>query len=135
MNQKFKLKYDELRESNPTDRSDEKQPIKQQGENQFYQHPGNMRCICFAWPNGNKNSFNYIDLVSKKLDVTGEINSLTLYFRSDVIVLKGYNLDILLMYLDNQTIYLISQVDQRYLEAYNGNDASVIEIELQNNNN
>lgn len=130
MNQKFKLKYDELRESNPTDNSEGNEAIKQQGENQFYQHPGSMRCICFAWPNGNKQSFYYVDLVSKKLDITGENNTLTLYFRSDIVVLRGYNLDRLLMQLDNQLIYLIGQVDERYIEVHPEDHAGVTDITI-----
>ncbi|MFD1000201.1 hypothetical protein ACFQ21_12840 [Ohtaekwangia kribbensis] len=128
MNPKFKQKYDELREGNPSSSSEENAAIKSETDNQFYQHPGSMRSVCFAWPNGNKHSFSYIDLVSKKLDVTGEINSLTLYFRSDTVVLKGYNLGILLTHFDNQTAYLISQLDPRYVEMQEENQTTVIDI-------
>ncbi len=46
--------------------------------------------------------------------------------------IERYNLDILLTHLDNQTAYLISQVDQRYVEMQEDDKAMVTEIIVDN---
>lgn len=133
MNQKFKLKYDELREGNPAKQPDENAIVNSETENQNYDRPGNIRNLSFAWPNGTMEFFNYAYLVSCKINVGEEENRITIKFTSDTVTLKGYNLGELFLGLKNQTPSVITQLDARYVSAQDHKNIIVTEISIEMN--
>jgi hypothetical protein len=117
MNQRFKQKYDELRESNPAKPHEENSQPKIDAENEFYDKPGNNRNIRFAWPDGRMKFYSYAYLVSCEVDVKEDINSIAIEFTSDMVTLKGYKLRDLFLALFNQMPCVITQVDPRYVSS------------------
>lgn len=127
-NQKFKLKYDELRDGNPAEKETrESEAIKQDDKN--YQHAGQNRNLAFAWPDGRLESFNYAYLVSIKFDPVSEPNSLVLEFTSNTVMIKGYNLKPLFWDVFNGISRVIECVDPRYEAADEVGDLCVVAIE------
>jgi hypothetical protein len=115
MSQKFKLKYNELRENDPGSGAKEKSEATGQSEDDiFYAQPGNVRNLGFAWGDGRKQAFNYAYLVSQELNVSQDVNVITLYFTSHVVTIKGYKLDLLYEDLFVHKSRVIHAVDKRY---------------------
>ncbi|SFT08729.1 hypothetical protein [Mucilaginibacter polytrichastri] len=64
-----------------------------ENDNNIYSQPGNVRNLCFEWPDGRKKFLNYAYLVSA--DFEPERNVLKLIFTSEVITIKGIRLELL----------------------------------------
>lgn len=127
-NQRFKLKYDQLREGNPANKPDGNDS---EVENQFYEKHGNVRNVCFAWPDGKKIFLNYAYLVSGELNVSDEMNIVTLTFTSHTATLKGYNLALLFDKLNLQIPETIAVVEKRYASKNKDDEFTVIEIAIE----
>lgn len=125
-NQKYKLKYDELREGNPTARqSDENEG------NKLHNAPSPSRTICFVWPDGRQQFFSYSYLISGELNVEDDMNLIILRFTSDLVTLKGYGLVELFSQLVKQQPSRIVQGDPRYAsteDAYSIVEISIVPI-------
>ena len=124
MSHGFKLRFDEMREGDPTNSDSTKQD-----ENElFYQSSGHARNVCFVWSNEKRLFLNYAYLVSGEFNPNEEKNLITLTFSSHTVLLHGYNLESLYRALMEQIPRLIFEVDSRY--ALNGVLKEVIVIEI-----
>lgn len=124
MNQGFKLRFDQMRESDPTP-SDASSGT---GETDQYQQPGYVRNVCFVWPDGRRMFFNYAYLVAAEFKPGQETNIIKLSFSSHTVLVKGYSLDSLFMALLDHFPRLITATDPRYVLEENKTDVIVVEI-------
>lgn len=111
MSQTFKLRYDQMRENDPS-KSDPSQNATDAAS--FYQSAGYARSLCLILENGNRAFLSYAYLISGEFDIEDEINLIRLHFSSAVVVLKGYSLEELFMQLMDQMPRIIQVIDQRY---------------------
>ncbi|TFF36174.1 hypothetical protein [Mucilaginibacter psychrotolerans] len=124
MNQNFKLKFDEMKEGNPTDTSatDTKQ-------HDFYDTAGHARNLDFVWPSGERQFFNYAYLVSCRYACEPE-ETIRLIFTTDTVSLKGLRLLKLYSLIREHSIKVIACVDGRYNEIFDDSDSLVNYIEV-----
>ena len=133
MSQGFKLRFDQMRENDPTGKADETHKLEGDG---LYQTPGHARSLCLIWPDGKRMFFNYSYLASGQFETGQSENVITLLFGTDRVVLKGFALEALFTQLmDHYPRYVIAQ-DRRYVETEAmDNDAelkpSVFEINVE----
>jgi hypothetical protein len=122
MSQEFKLKFDRMREGNPTgaDTTDE----TQSGDN--YPSNGNVRNLGFAWKDGKRTFLNYAYLVSAEYVPTE--NTILLEFTSHAVTLKGVRLHHLFGDLMTQMTKWIVCHDERYNQTEDGDTPIVNEI-------
>lgn len=108
MSHEFKLKYDQLKNNDPTK--------KEGGIN--YELQSNVRNICFVQPDGNSVFLNYGYLISGEyLPIE---NKVILYFTSHTVSLAGLNLDILYQELLKHLPQVIVCKEDRYNELSEG---------------
>ncbi|MCF8324413.1 MAG: hypothetical protein K9I84_05595 [Leadbetterella sp.] len=124
MSHGFKLRFDEMREGDPTNSDSTKQD-----ENElFYQSSGHARNVCFVWSNEKRLFLNYAYLVSGEFNPNEEKNLITLTFSSHTVSLYGYNLDSLYIALLDHLPRFIIVTDARYALNSEKKEAIVIEI-------
>jgi len=111
MSQSFKLKFDQMRNSNPTKPGAETSGAEKVYD-EFYPDSGNSRNLCFVWADGRRTFINYSYLISAEL--IPEENCIVLVFTSQTLVLKGVNLEPLFYELMHQSIKQITCTDERY---------------------
>lgn len=111
MSQNFKLRYDQMRESNPTNQElpsgTRPKPVEE-----FYQEEGHFRNICFVWQNGKRIFLNYSYLIAGEYLPDESIIKLT--FTSHKFILKGVNLENLFYEIMYQFAKQVTCVDVRY---------------------
>ncbi|MBT1689873.1 hypothetical protein [Dawidia soli] len=132
-NQRFKLKYDQLRENNPAEKElpDSTPGETAKPDEKNYRHVGHNRNLAVMWPDGKLESFNYAYLVSIKYDPISDPNVLALYFTSDTITIKGYKLKLLFWDVFNSTSRIIECADPRYAEIVNETQPVIFEISIE----
>lgn len=124
MSHGFKLRFDEMRESDPTNSDSTKQD-----ENElFYQSSGHARNVCFVWSNEKRLFLNYAYLVSGEFNPNEEKNLITLTFSSHTVSLHGYNLETLFTALMEHLPRIIFEVDSRYALGSELRDVIIVEI-------
>lgn len=111
MNQGFRSKFDKMRDGDPTNRHDGMQSAVG-ADNEVYSGYGNIRNICFAWPNGRRFFLNYAYLISG--DFAPEDNSIILGWTTHTVILKGYRLHLLFDDLMQHLPRQIVSIDPRY---------------------
>lgn len=111
MSQGFKLRYDQMWESNPTKEDGSIQP---EGSNPFYLPSSHARNLCLTWLDGKKMFLNYAYLTVADFDPGEDLNSIRLMFSSHNVLIKGYGLAILFDQLMEQLPRTITVVDPRY---------------------
>lgn len=111
MSQGFKLKYDQLRENDPTHRKGSAEEGAKAYE-QFYNEESHARNLCFVWPDGRRKFLNYSYLVSG--EYSPDASSITLAFTTDVFVLKGVNLESLFYEIMDHLAKQVICTDARY---------------------
>jgi hypothetical protein len=131
---RFKLRYDELREGNPTEKEDgiiQGDTIKP--DDHRYHSVGNNRNLAVVMlPDGKLESFNYAYLVSIQYDPLQEPNVLALHFTSHTVTLRGYNLKPLFWDVFNNFSRIIECTDPRYAQnVADGNTYTVIEAVIE----
>ncbi|MBE7172477.1 MAG: hypothetical protein INR73_17965 [Williamsia sp.] len=111
MSQGFKLKFDQLRENDPTHRE---KPLQDGGKayEQFYPEESHARNICFVWQSGKRLFLNYSYLISG--EYLPEERTLTLAFTTQTFILKGVNLENLFYEVMNHAVRQIVCADERY---------------------
>lgn len=120
------MRFDEMRESDPTGKNDETQKPE---DGSLYQTPGHARSLCLVWPNGKRMFLNYSYLMSGELNIEGEMNEIILSFSPYTVILKGYGLEGLFTSLMDHYLREIAAADPRYeLEDRAG---SVMEIAVK----
>jgi hypothetical protein len=126
MSHGYKLRFDEMRESDPTN-SDS---VKQDENELFYQSSGHARNVCFVWSNEKRLFLNYAYLVSGEFNPNEEKNLITLTFSSHTVSLHGYNLETLFTALMEHLPRLIIEVDSRYTHISEGKKSIVLDIRV-----
>ncbi len=111
MSQGFKLKYDKMRENDPTHRQASSEEGAKAYE-QFYNEESHARNICFVWPDGRRKFLSYSYLVSGEYSPDESI--ITLAFTTDVFVLIGVNLEPLFYEIMNHLAKQVICTDVRY---------------------
>lgn len=123
----FKLRFDEMREGDPTNSDSTKQD-----ENElFYQSSGPARNVCFVWSNEKRLFLNYAYLVSGEFNPNEEKNLITLTFSSHKVSLNGYNLETLFAALMEHLPRIIIEVDSRYTLLGSSKEVIVVEINVE----
>ena len=120
MSQGFKLKYDELREGDPT------RTIPQEAS---YGSEGYVRNICFVLPDGNRMFLNYAYLVSG--EYLPEQSRIVLSWTTHVVSLAGIHLEPLFYELMQYIPRQIICQDERYNAAAEKNKSIVNEMTIQ----
>ncbi|SFF14879.1 hypothetical protein [Spirosoma endophyticum] len=127
MNQGFKLRYDQLRENDPT--SSENELNLQEAE--LYTGPDHSRNVCLVWPDGRRAFFNYAYLVAVEFEPNTEKNLIKLSFSSHHVALQGYSLQALFMTLLDHLPRIITATDSRYVLDTDRNKPIVIEMLIE----
>lgn len=127
MSHGFKLRFDEMKEGDPTNSETSKQD-----ENEFfYQSSGHARNICFVWSNEKRLFLNYAYLVAGEFNPNEEKNIITLTFSSHIVSLSGYNLESLYNSLLDHLPRFIVVTDARYALNLDNKEVIVIEITVE----
>ncbi len=109
MSHGFKLRYDQMRENNPSDN-----PVQTEST-ETYQTAGHTRNVCFNWPDGRRLFLNYAYLLSCDFKPDMDRNRIRLTFSSHVVLLEGFKLESLFLALLDHLPRFISALDERYL--------------------
>jgi|SRR5690606_20939484 len=123
MNQDFKLKFDEYKDNNPTDKD---------GEHNldYYPSSGAVRNLTFAWPNGDKQFFNYSYLITSYYSKND--GTISIEFSTHHVTLKGRGLENLYDDLMSQVCRTIQCSEDRYQEVNAFKKYNVFEIKVVN---
>jgi len=120
MSQDFKLRFDEMRQSNPAKKDN---PSLNNDDTHFDSY-GHVRNLCLIWPDNKKIFFNYAYLVSGEyLPDEGQI---VLAFTTHTVVIKGSSLEGLYEELLSHLPRKIICVGERYKSSV-GNGKPVID--------
>lgn len=125
MNHGFRLRYDQLRESDPTASEQAvSTPIS-------YEETDKTRSVCFLWPDGRRAFFNYAYLANATFEPTGAMNTICLTFSSQVVTLQGYGLEPLFMAFFEHLPRLVTAIDPRYVLHSETNKPVVVDMQVQ----
>ena len=111
MNPNFKLRFDQMKESNPAENSDEKQMVASSNDYSLVR-PLNL---CLRWPDGKRFFLSYSYLVAGEFTTGGEQNVITLYFSAYTVRLKGYELEPMFLGLLDHLLSQVELTEARYL--------------------
>lgn len=111
MSQRFTLKVDEMRQGNPAAAEPETETGPRDGD-LYYPSYGNVRHICFCWPDSRMLFLNYAYMVSG--EYIGEENKIVLLFTTHGVTLAGINLLPVFNKIMGQQVRLLQCVDSRY---------------------
>lgn len=111
MSQRFNPKMEEMKQNNPA--SSGYEPEGQIGDDDlYYPSYGNVRNLCFSWPEGRKMFLNYAYLISGEYDA--EDNSIAMVFSTHSVAVRGINLQPLFFKIMSQEVRLLQCTDARY---------------------
>lgn len=128
MSQGFNLRFDKMRENNPAN----PESIKPEASlSDKYDTPGYPRNVCFIWPDGKREFFNYAYLITAKFEPGNTKNEIALAFSGYTITLSGYGLESLFMDFLDHIPKIITAIDKRYASGINSSTATIIEITVQ----
>jgi hypothetical protein len=125
MNPKFKDKFEELRNNDPSKKDGEKSHPQ---DTEHYDTPGNTRTLVFEWGDGRKLFLNYAYLVSGELTGAEDTHTLSLTFTSHTITLKGYALEPVFSDIMLQRLKMVTETNPRYASAEKGEKNVIFEI-------
>lgn len=128
MNQGFKLRFDQLRDNDPTAPADESSPLLIEQ----YSSPGHARNLCLIWPDGRRAFLNYAYLVAGEFEPNTDKNMIRLSFSSHTVSLHGYSLETLFVALLDHLPRVIKAVDPRYVLDEDKNQQVVVQIVFNN---
>lgn len=112
MSQRFNLNFDEMRRKNAEPIEDQDRTLTGTNQGEHYPSYGNVRNICFVWPEGKKLFLNYSYLISGACDT--QFGEVVLTFSTHIITIKGYNLQTLFFEIMDQHIRLLLCIEERY---------------------
>jgi hypothetical protein len=130
MNQGFKLRFDQMRESDPS-AADAAQGVP---ESDMYQQPSYARNLCLIWSDGRRMFLNYAYLIAAEFEPNTDINLIKLSFSSHTVLLTGYGLENLFMALFEHQARLVTAIDPRYVLADDKPNGVVIAISVERTN-
>ncbi len=128
MNQNFRLRFDQMRESAPTERPE---TDDHGGDGTRYETAGHVRNLCLGWPDGRRMFLNYAYLVACEYEPGDEKNVIKLSFSSHTVLVKGYCLETLFMDLLDHLPRLIVATEPRYVMAEDKADPIATEINVE----
>lgn len=125
MSQKYKLKFDELWENDPTQ--------KETGEESKQSFPSvsHARNLCIVWEDGRRVFLNYAYLINGEL--LPEESMIKLLFTTHTVQIKGINLELLYEEFTGHLIKQISCTDERYNAMIENDETVVNEIMVTKN--
>lgn len=123
MNQGFRLRFDQMRESDPTHHEPD-------SENQDLQGGVYTRHLGLLWPNGRRALLNYAYLIKGEFDPGSEINQIALDFSSYTLTLQGYCLEPLFLALQDQIPRQITAIDRRYVVVDDSVEPQIIDMAI-----
>lgn len=129
MNRSFKLRFDQLRENDPTSTGHDTGA----GDNGLYPSSGHTRNVCLVWPDGRRAFLNYAYLVASEFEPNNERNLIRLSFSSHSVALHGYSLESLFMALLDHLPRIIAVTDPRYVLDEDKAKEVIVEIVMQKN--
>lgn len=124
MDEKFKLKMDELFENDPS--QDE---TNYQDHYKKHETVGNTRHITFVWPDGKEKCLEYAYLVDR--DYIPDQNLIVLTFTAATISLIGIRLKILFEDIKKQLAREIGCMDKRYNATLEDDEFAVNQITVK----
>lgn len=124
MNRNFKLRFDQMKESNPA----EAEPQASALPEEEFTRPLNL---CLVWPDGKRFFLSYSYLIAGEFDPEGETNRIHLYFTTYRVSLKGYGLEALFMALLEQLPHQLMAIEPRYVVSEEAQDGTLIEITVE----
>ncbi|GGD64238.1 hypothetical protein GCM10011514_30250 [Emticicia aquatilis] len=127
MSHGFKLRFDEMRESDPTNLD----ATQKNETDDFYQNLGHARNICFIWSDERRMFLNYAYLIAGEFNPNNEKNLIKLIFSSHTVLLHGYHLETLYTALLDHLPRFIREVDARYALSDESKEGIVIEIIIE----
>ena len=127
MNPNFKLRFDQMKESNPAENSDERELVSSSPE-MGTTRPLNL---CLTWPDGKRFFLNYSYLIAGEFTPEGETNQIHLYFTTYHVSLKGYGLETLFMALLQQWPAQLISIEPRYVVSEEAPDGTIIEMTVE----
>ncbi|MEA5260313.1 hypothetical protein VB264_21115 [Arcicella aquatica] len=131
MSQDYKLRYDQIREGDPT-KSNTPAPSKKDESMEVYQTASHARNLCLVWLDGKRMFFNYAYLVSGEYSANSEKNIILLHFSSYSVQLQGYGLESVFMSILDHSPKIITMIDERYV--VDSPDSVVIDIHVEKKN-
>lgn len=108
MNREFKLRFDQMREGNPS-------KAEEDTDENLLPSSAPARSVCLVWPNGRRFFLSYAYLMARELHLSREKNEILLYFSSHTVTLRGYGLESLFTELMQHLPSLIYQSEERYV--------------------
>ncbi|ADB38020.1 hypothetical protein [Spirosoma linguale] len=130
MSQSFKLRFDQMRDGDPTAPEATEAPL---GLHSIYPTVGYTRNLCLVWPDGRKLFANYAYLVAGEFEPGDETNMIRLSFSAQLITLRGYGLEPLFIALLDHLPRFILASDPRYVLDEDKANAVVIEMAVEKN--
>jgi hypothetical protein len=124
MNQGFKLRFDQMRESDPTSANASSGMTSES----VYAQPSSARNLCFVWPDGRQLFLNYAYLIAGEFEPNSDKNLIRLNFSSHTVLLHGFSLDKLFTALLDQLPRQIVAVNPRYRLEEDVATSLVVEI-------
>lgn len=126
MNQKFKLRFDQMRENNQEQPSTSTPTKEQEGH-----YSGHVFNLCIELVNGNHIGFEYAYLQSQDFDQSGDENVIKLNFTSARVTLYGFSLKSLAMDLLRHIPEFIKVIDSRYIPTYDSKEGLVTKVVIE----
>jgi hypothetical protein len=123
MSQNFKLNFDEMQEDSLADVTG-----NNANSNDLYETPGHVRNLCFVWPNGRMDFFNYAYLITGEFD--NEEQTIKLTYTTHIVILKGIELIKLFEMINHHQVKKIVSIDERYKTINEQGDWMVYSIEI-----
>lgn len=124
MSQGFRLRFDQMRESNPTQSDATAQPSE---SNPFWDRPRNLGLV---WPDGRRYFLSYAYLIAGECKSNGTNTVIQLQFSAHVVTLLGYGLDELFLDLVEQRVRWIVVQEERY-QALDEAQAVVMDVQIE----
>lgn len=121
MSQRFNPKIEEMKQNSPAASGYEPE-TEVKDYDPDYPTYGNVRNICFAWPDGKKMFLNYAYLISCAYNA--EESSLAIVFSTHSVAARGVNLEPLFFRIMGQKVRLLQCTDPRYNSI--GTDRAII---------
>jgi len=129
MSQRFNPRIEEMKQNDPASPGYEPEGTIRD-DDLYYPSYGNVRHICFCWPEGRRFFLNYAYLISGDYDAVE--NCITLAFSTHAVALKGVNLQPLFFKIMSQQVRLLQCIDPRY-NSIGGDRAIINSIEVTAN--
>lgn len=122
MSQDFKLKFDEYKNNDPSEKKDR--------DNSDQSPSGsNIRNLAFVWPDGKMQFFNYSYIITCILND----KNIEIEFSSHNVKISGQKLNQLFNMIMNQSIRVITIYEERYGELYESEKFHVQDVEINAN--